>query len=265
VDLSPKSLEEGWIKRTLLNAYRLSIRSPGWWFVLYVGFPVFTFYTPNIVIQCFLMGVSLIVGTFLAFKCDHLEKCNFSNFMAVLIRSPQPIIILCVTLGVLFEVTHDLPIKEKSLLNSYFSYGINIFFLMLSSIFASIYISLFWDIPYTGWKLFKNRKKTNLELEEEFSGHTISGSVSIFGLHLVVDTDLVWQEACSKSREALHSSNMGKGFFVIATIPIFVVICPIFLGLSVPWVYCIYRELFWGTGITEKKKIKAPKLAVAMH
>lgn len=259
--LEPTPIKEGWVKRTLINGLRLSIRSPALWFVLYVGFPVFAIYATQMILTCFMMGVAVIAGTFLCFKNDHLSAYPSSSFLAVLIRAPQPVIILCVTLGIIFSWYPDTLSEERTLLSAYFEYGIAFWLLMFSSLFASIYLLLFLDIPRIIWMFFKSRNLQEEEQDKRLAEFSSTSGFGLFSLHLTTDTDLSWMETMELSRRACSTKILNKGFFLLGTIPAIVMVCPVFLGVAIPWIYCIYREIFWGTGITEVEKKEVAGMA----
>ena len=55
------------------------------------------------------------------------------------------------------------------------------------------------------------------------------------------------------SREAV-SLNIGK-LWVLIFLFMGSIVFPLFFGLLIPFMYCLYREIFWGVGLLELRRI----------
>lgn len=247
--LEPRHPETGWKKRTFVNSVRLCLRSPGWWFVTYIGVPALTFYFPYPPVQAMVLCFSVIFGTFLCFSCDHLSTANFLDYLALLKRRPQPLIhttAIAVVMGFGFEGA-DLSTPETPV-DSYLSFGGLLFFVYFAHLLSAILILLTLDFPrllFEGWKSDRSGK----DIESNFQ---LFGIFSVFTLHLCVDTDLDWKSANDLSEKGVEILGTGR-IILMMSIPI-TLIAPPLLGLFVAWAYCIYREIFWQQGITPKTK-----------
>ncbi|KZX78301.1 hypothetical protein A3715_10630 [Oleiphilus sp. HI0009] len=252
MELKPKALEKGWEKRTLKNAIELIKRHPGWWFVLYVGFPILNFYSPNFSVGIMLISIAMITGTFLCFRVDHLSKTPASSFIAVLLYRPSLIVLTVATIAFSNVMAINETFKTETVIDAYLNYGLSFILLHFSALMSTVTVGVLLDIPRMIWFLIKERRgktEQDKELMDLFCGRPFP-----FTLHLVTDTQCKWMEASELSEKGFRPSMLGKGYYLTLLSISLVMICPILLGLIVPWFYCIYRELFWQEGITKKEK-----------
>lgn len=249
MNIEPRQLEAGWKKRTFLNAVQLCLRSPGWWFVTYVGVPALTFYLPYPPVQAVILCLSLIFGTFRCFSCDHLSNSKNLEFMTVLKQRPQPLIhtvFITVLIALAFE---DADFKmPQTPFESYFSFGSLLFFVYFAHLMGAILILMTLDIPRLLLEHWKSHRR-ELDFEADFQPY---GILSLFTRHLCVDTNLDWASANKLSERGVEI--LGTGRLVLMVGMPLILVCPPLLGLFVPWTYCIYRELFWQQGITSRLK-----------
>lgn len=259
MQLSPKPLTSGWIKRCAVNALKVSLRSPLLWLILYVGIPILTYFVPYLPLMTFAAGMIIIMGTLLCFSSDHLGKYGLKDFLSLLIIKPQLLIILLtsvITSLLLFSSVFSINIQSP--LHALYRFGVAIMSLYVSVMFSSVTILLFYDIPSAIFKFYKFNKKGDKSKDiEDFS---INGKFSVFGLHLSVDTNLDWYSACTLSEKGVEILKFKDRMILLAPISI-LFIFPILLGFFVPFYYFLYRELFWGEGLSDRHKVVSIKAA----
>lgn len=252
--LEPKPLEPGWLLRTLKASLRLPPRAPGWWFALYVGLPVLTFYTPWTAPRCFGLGWIIICGTYLCFIADRPRDYQFEHVVHILLSRPQPIALLVVASVFIAWVAPTTSFLAATPIEAYLSFGLNYAFLIPALLFSSGILLVLFDLPRAmilSWIHRDGSDEQRRKIAEEIS---LVGTFSLFALHLLGDTVLTWSEACELSRKGVLTLGIRPLLLVMA-MPVVVILCPLAQGVVIPWVYVIYRELFWQQGIQDREEV----------
>lgn len=245
--LKPQKLSKGWFLRCVIGAITLSLRAPLVWLVLYVCLPILTFYVPYLPIATFIAGIILIFGTALSFTTNHMSKYGFKDYFALLLIKPQILILLgvsCLLSFVFFRSSFYLDAKTP--LEMLFTFSQAYLSLYITLIFSSITVLIFYDFPLAFWNLYKKRSVDN---------QVISGSFSPFALHLMIDTSMDWNSACKMSTKGVELLEVKERIILLSLLTS-VLIFPVALGFLVPFFFTVYRELFLGTGITQREKAK---------
>lgn len=252
MQLSPNQLSSGWIIRCGINSLKLSLRSPLLWLVLYVCLPILTYYIPYLPLTTFVAGLIIVFGTFLCFANDHLSKYAIKDYLALLIMKPQPVIILVVCMVTsIFMFNSSMALSLDTPISALLRFGMALLSLYISVLLSSVSILLLYDIPMAFFKYYILPRKG--ELDSDLPNlHVIAGSFSVFSIHLIVDTKLDWKSACDLSVKGVEVLRLRDRMILIAPISLLFVF-PVLLGFFVPFYYCVYRELFWQTGISEKE------------
>lgn len=256
MEMQPRKLEDGWLKRHFKNALTLAMRDYKTAILIFVALPMTIFFIQNSAYSMLLIGITFILG-FLHFQQvdNHQDASLFSLFLN-LKKNPQPIIITLFSTLLVFYFQMTGEEKDLPFFDNMFSYYMNmsadIFIFLILTMLSQFYLLLL-DMFLLMFYLAKTLiKKKNLDDLEDYN-YQLNGSFSTLAIHLSNDTDLPWHDAVMKSKEGL----VQKQDFLFHSF------MAVFLGLSISFppllilffafLQSAYKEIFWDQGISEKK------------
>jgi hypothetical protein len=233
----PKKLGPGWLKRCSVNSVRLLYRSPIA-FLLAIGLPVLlaeqTKFRPLLML---LGGVMLLCGTMVSFKADALHDKSWGVIASRVVKKPYlflyaaiAVILLTWTSGPFFHQSEDVGIISLP--------GVATNSLILVISFFGLVQRL---IDIAMLLLFKEHTRSRFPMH----------AVGMFSAHLTLEHGLDSQSAGALTSDAVAKNPSAVPVYcVILTL---ISIAPISLFIVIPFMYCLYREIFYGQGLALKK------------
>lgn len=235
--LEPRKLEKGWFHRTFTNAIKLCLRTPISWCMIYIGLPLFSELVELNFGLMILSALVVVIGTSISnqancsnsvsIKCIFSDIKNNSHFFTLCLTSAA--ILTCI--GYSFKSTDAFFVVDVPFSPPFFSYATNAFlvFMMLSGMAGLIsIITVVIKLIHT----FSDKPDFDYSL------------IGLFSVHLVTDMKLPWREASILSEKGCNI-NMN-GLFSLSVVGFISLVFPVLFGLIVPWVYCVYREIYFG-------------------
>lgn len=234
--LSPQKIEPGWFSRSFNNAFQLCKRKPLPWLFIYICLPMVFYLKLNILFAMFSALIILMMGTALAFYSDSHQKDGYWRILFRVLKTPELLFVIITAIAgyVLFiQVAQNKSILFLSFPGSdawpwySYSFGVSYLFVSLMMLWA---ITAMPQMIVIVLAVVVNRFP---------SFHNIMG---IFSTHLIID-GLPWRMAIKLSHDAIMKNSH---LITASLLPIiFVGFFPYLTGIFVPWLYCIYREIFW--------------------
>lgn len=257
MELEPKKLDSGWMKRHSKSALELMKRDIKLLLLIFICTPLMMFFLPYDSNKAIVLGFIVIAGTIHYMRVDNHQETPIRLFLLSLKRNPQPILItLATTLIILYF--EDVPTQYETIIDAYLAIGGVVFAFIVLSFLAQLYL-LFFDIIFMLYHVIKMKikyKKLDKVPNEEFDNIDISAGYSIFAIHLSLDTDMSWMDSVNMSKEGVEKQS----FFTIMTLMLMFsasIVIPLLLPFFFAFIHSIYREIFWDQGIQEKLKSKS--------
>lgn len=248
----PRILRPGWFRQCLTNAVKLSLRNPIAWLCIYIIPLTLSGLTREMPLQILLAGFVIIGGTVLAFNSDTQSSEPLHKVVrrisSVIYAFLAIAIVAWMTLWHLGESTNDILIQSQ---DAIFLGRFSIAFVCLLFGVAMVNVALFaFDIFIKSF-IVSEKEKENFFIPPDFP------VIGIFSIHLLIEqgTNLVLVGICDQDAVALNMSTI----LVIIILYLGCVIFPPFIGIFIPFVYCVYREIFWNIRVSVKTKRRLPQ------
>jgi hypothetical protein len=230
----PQELKKGWFLRTLKQAIKLCFNNPFRWLALYVVPVATTVCFKPIIFSMFVAGSVSIIGTA---YCVKIENKAEQSLKANILKSLWPWVILTTACTMYFFIISNLhgsdaltlPMSSGvwDLIFRFSVGGINLLLMIFLISMPALLLRAIYTVIYV------------------FSGKEFHFSLfSVFAYHITIDTEMGWFEACKLSSKAVDK-NMNhiwlSGFVMYLSF-----LFPMGMMIFIPWLYFVYREIFWG-------------------
>jgi hypothetical protein len=235
----PRELTPGWTVRCIKNATKLSLRNPIAWLCIYILPLVVSEFVNSAPLLMLIAGIVIIAGTVLAFKADALSQDPIYEIIIRLSSVGYVFLVATIAIWVISWISQHSPngmlISGQDVpLFGRFSVG---FMFIIMGVAVVTLVAGMISSTFKIASILSSSKPLELH------------AVGMFSLHLTIDQGVGMFLAGRLSSEATLL-NVEK-FFVLVILFIVSTVVPPLVGLLIPFMYCLYRELFWGTGLTE--------------
>jgi len=234
--IEPKRVEEGWFTRTLLNSVKLVLRAPIVSLIVYIGLPLTTYFFPSILIAMLIAAATLYVGTITAFKQNIYQSFSLLYIVKEYTKHYPWFTVLC-CLSVML-VLLNMTSSGNSLAETNFTINDNNWLFRFSIGYMSLIIGILM-ITFPLW--FIDATLNNIRIAR---GKPVKRFLffSIFAVHLTIEHNLTWLQACDYGDKGFEKNT--HVMFVFLPLAFVASIVPALLCILIPWLYCIYNEIF---------------------
>lgn len=240
----PRRMIKGWFHRTLANSLRLSLQTPFLWLLIYGGTFSLSLVIQQVPVLMLLASLLIVVGTALAHSANTDSSVNVKRVLSLCYRSWIFIALSVLVVSIHVAINGEIVVLDgaKGEFPKLVAFGFSaLLLIMMICGLASLTMLL-----------------STVQIIVNFirGKHTMDTSViGAFSLHLTIDKDIPWIEASRLSSQAVDKNLNALG--AISFISCLSCISPLILGILIPWIYCIYQEIFFGKIALNKNAVSA--------
>ena len=239
----PRELEKGWLQRCFMNAIKLSLRTPIAWICVYM-LPLFlSEHVKKIPLLMLISGFVMMAGTVLAFKADTHFQEPLKKTISRLLSTGYIFLFAAIAVWGIMWISIRfssgqllIDVQDMPLFGS-FSSGMGFMVISVTSIGA---FAMILEMLMSLFLIFTIERPIRLY------------SFGMFSIHLSVEHEMGMLESGKLSRQGVFL-NIDKFFPIVIMFGLVIVFAP-FIGILVPFMYCLYIEIYWGAGLVEQKK-----------
>lgn len=256
--IEPNVLQRGWLLRCITNSVKLLLRSPIAALAIYLPALLLAGQSdlPDLPTMFLVSIVALLAGLILAFRSDSLPDVTVFTMIKRILKNPYIILVLVINVLYMAWRMHepaglgtpsalDPPSHPLLTIGTFFGFsiGLGLFLWGLSAIYMIVSI---------GGLLIKTiAHLCKIDIPWMFA-------VGFFTIPLIIEHDMSLSMAGEKDEEGFmrNSRTLGDYFNNFIAMLIIVFLGPI--SILVPgFLYCLYREVFYGPGLVERSPKKA--------
>lgn len=243
---APRVLKPGWLTRCFTNAVKLSLRHPIAWLCIYILPLAVSEFIREVPLLMLLAGFVIIGGTVLAFKGDIQSGEPLHKIVRRVFSTTYVFLVAAIAVWMIswlsLQSGGGLISKQDATFSFFGRFSIGFEYLFIGvAIVATALMAI--EIILKIALIFSSTEPPALH------------AVGMFSIHLSIEQGMSIVLAGKLSREAV-SLNISK-LWVLVFLLLGCIIFPPFFGLLVPFMYCMYREIFWGVGLVESRRMGA--------